>query len=285
MTWPDTDVDIDAPLVASLLESTEFADATLQPVAFGFDNDVWRAGDVGVRLPRRAVAAELMEQEIRWLNEVTRDVPLETPHILHAGTPQDRYPYPWAIVTWLDGTTALDESTILGRSDALRLATALAHLHQIAPHDAPMNPFRGVPLSRRVESFERTCTVLHESDAAFLTPHFQRGLAASAFSGQPRWIHGDLHLGNLVIREDSLVGIIDFGDMAGGDPACDLGGALMCTRPSEWNVLTETYVGDDAMWLRARGWLAAFVAMHLTIEGAHERAAKRLLALWREVEA
>ena len=36
------------------------------------------------------------------------------------------------------------------------------------------------------------------------------------------WIHGDLHPGNLLVRDGRLSGVLDFGDVTAGDPATDL---------------------------------------------------------------
>ncbi|HAW29186.1 MAG TPA: aminoglycoside phosphotransferase, partial [Planctomycetaceae bacterium] len=36
------------------------------------------------------------------------------------------------------------------------------------------------------------------------------------------WLHGDLHPRNVIIRDGTLVGVIDWGDLNGGDAATDL---------------------------------------------------------------
>jgi aminoglycoside phosphotransferase (APT) family kinase protein len=36
------------------------------------------------------------------------------------------------------------------------------------------------------------------------------------------WIHGDLHPANLLLVDDQLASVIDFGDITCGDPATDL---------------------------------------------------------------
>lgn len=38
----------------------------------------------------------------------------------------------------------------------------------------------------------------------------------------PVWVHGDIALGNLLMRLGSLSAVIDFGQCCVGDPACDL---------------------------------------------------------------
>lgn len=45
--------------------------------------------------------------------------------------------------------------------------------------------------------------------------------------GPAVWLHGDLHPANVVVRDGALVGLIDFGEMCGGDPATDLSAAWL----------------------------------------------------------
>lgn len=55
------------------------------------------------------------------------------------------------------------------------------------------------------------------------------GMAAPAATDRV-WLHGDLHPGNVVVRKGGLVGLIDWGDMTGGDPATDLAAAWTLLR-------------------------------------------------------
>ncbi|MFN8147570.1 MAG: phosphotransferase [Candidatus Nanopelagicales bacterium] len=52
----------------------------------------------------------------------------------------------------------------------------------------------------------------------------------------PLWLHGDPHPLNLVADDDGLAGLLDFGDLTGGDPASDPRGRvvlLRCRGPGE----------------------------------------------------
>jgi aminoglycoside phosphotransferase (APT) family kinase protein len=35
------------------------------------------------------------------------------------------------------------------------------------------------------------------------------------------WVHGDVAIGNLLVKDGKLCGVIDFGTLGIGDPACD----------------------------------------------------------------
>ena len=50
---------------------------------------------------------------------------------------------------------------------------------------------------------------------------------AAANDTAPTWIHGDLHPRNVLVKKGCLTGVIDWGDLAGGDRACDLAAVWM----------------------------------------------------------
>jgi len=47
-------------------------------------------------------------------------------------------------------------------------------------------------------------------------------LPESADRSTPRWYHGDMAAENLLVRDDSLAAVLDFGGLSVGDPTVDL---------------------------------------------------------------
>jgi aminoglycoside phosphotransferase (APT) family kinase protein len=45
---------------------------------------------------------------------------------------------------------------------------------------------------------------------------------STAWKNQPVWVHGDISAGNLLVNDGKLSAVIDFGQLAVGDPAYDL---------------------------------------------------------------
>jgi aminoglycoside phosphotransferase (APT) family kinase protein len=89
------------------------------------------------------------------------------------------------------------------------------------------------------------------------------------------WIHGDLHPGNLLVNGGRLSAVIDFGDLAAGDPATDLSVIWMLLPPSaRQTFLTsargEFYPLDDHMLIRARGWALALGLAYMANSGDDE---------------
>lgn len=278
MQFPPADIESTHAVATALLAVAGQSSEGLVLVGSGFDNDIWRTGRHTLRLPRRTSAVALIDNEHRWQAEATAPLRLPTPTIVWRGRPHELFPHPWTVTTWIDGEIALRTGPITSVDAARVLGEALSDLHRVAPHDAPMNPFRGVPLERRTDAFVEN----NQRDGdGWLLRHFDHARRAPAFSGQPRWLHGDIHGGNLLVRDGELTGLIDFGDLCAGDPACDLGGALLALHPSTWDVFTTTYRADGPTWQRAFGWLSFFIAAHLRIGGRHAMAADATLRAWR----
>jgi aminoglycoside phosphotransferase (APT) family kinase protein len=99
-------------------------------------------------------------------------------------------------------------------------------------------------------------------------------VSAPAWSGPPIWIHGDLHPGNLLINGGRLSAVIDFGDLAAGDPATDLSVIWMLPPPARSIVLPsirgQFNATDDDTWIRARGWALALGLAYLVGSRDHE---------------
>ncbi|WP_260477795.1 phosphotransferase [Nonomuraea sp. WAC 01424] len=49
--------------------------------------------------------------------------------------------------------------------------------------------------------------------------------AAPGWTGPALWLHGDLHPAKVLTADGTICGVIDFGDLCTGDPACDLAAA------------------------------------------------------------
>ena len=56
------------------------------------------------------------------------------------------------------------------------------------------------------------------------------GSARCQWSGPSLWIHGNLYPRNLLVSQGRLSDVIDFGDLAAGDPATDLSIMWMLLR-------------------------------------------------------
>jgi aminoglycoside phosphotransferase (APT) family kinase protein len=110
-----------------------------------------------------------------------------------------------------------------GAEAADALAAFLAALHQPAPDHAPAGRHRrGGPLADTGEGFahfleEATGRGLI-SDPDAVREVWDDALAAPGWTGPALWLHGDLHPANLLTRDGTFCGVVDFGDMCAGGP-------------------------------------------------------------------
>ncbi len=77
---------------------------------------------------------------------------------------------------------------------------------------------------------------------------------AAEWAGPDVWVHGDVTGSNLLMRDDRLCGVIDFGCAAVGDPACDLTAAWTMFEGTSRRVFVQAVACDEDTWSRARGW-------------------------------
>lgn len=259
---PAAEVRIDTALVAALIREQfpQYAGRRLRHFASGWDNVMVQLGaDLLVRLPRRKVAVRLMEREQRWLPLLARRLPFPVSQPIHAGQPSARFPWPWSITRLLPGVGA-DESAPDVR-EALRLAAFLKALHRPAPDDAPANPVRGVPLATRATSVATRMARLEQTNegvSSGVLAVWREALAAPPARGR-RWLHGDLHPGNILVQDRRIVAVIDWGDVCGGDVATDLAAFWMLfDRPARERALAAYGNVDAATLTRAKGWAVFF---------------------------
>ena len=234
-------------------------------VAEGWDNAVFRLGDeLAVRLPRRAASATLIVHEQRWLPELSRRLCLPVPVPVRVGVPGPLFRWSWSVVRWLPGQSLLRAASPDPAAMGAVLERFLRALHQPAPVDAPVNPWRGVPLEARTPALR---THLRQLDGVVdhtaVLRLWDRALSAPTWPGPPLWLHGDLHPGNLLVHDGCLSGVIDFGDLTAGDPATDL--SLFWMLPGAARGGFEAWTGDEpeALRMRARGWSLALGLAYL----------------------
>ncbi len=257
----EDEVLIDDALVRRLVTTQlpEFADIPLARVeAWGTDHAIFRLGaDLSVRLPKIGWAAEQGEKEKRWLPLLAPALPVTVPVPQFVGEPAYGYPFRWYISPWLEGRNPGPGQPGLGQV-ATDLAAFVLALQSVdaAGAPAPHGAQRGGPLGNADES-TRSCAELLRgvTNVYGLLEVWDAGRDAPAWQGPPRWVHGDLLEGNLLIREGRLAAVIDWGGLTAGDPAVELMAAwTLFDRDSRRAYRQALGFVDEAMWLRGRAW-------------------------------
>lgn len=268
----DDEIDVGLSLVRQLIDAQfpQWQGLAISPLsASGTDNAIFRLGeDMAVRLPRRPAAAEQIDKESRWLPLLAPHLPLGVPLPLALGVPASAYPYNWAVCRWLEGHNAIDEPVADLNDAASTLAHFITALQAIDATNGPVpgthNFYRGVPLQGRDRQCRDAIARLGGIiDTGAASKAWQAALDASVWSGQSVWIHGDIHAGNLLVEQGRINGVIDFGGLGVGDPACDLMVAWNLLTAEARVVFRSALSTDDATWARGRGWALSMALIAL----------------------
>lgn len=247
------ELEIDEALVRRLLgeQFPEWADLPLRRIEpVGTVNAIFRLGDeLSVRLARRKGPTQAGGKELEWLPRLAPSLPVEIPVPVAQGHPSGDYPWFWEIHRWVDGETVPVEE-IDAIQAACDLAALAGALQQLSPDGAP--PGRGIPLAERDREIRYWLARFDGNPA--VTAEWERALAAPPWDGLPVWHHGDLDVRNWLVRDGRIRGVVDWGSMGVGDPACDVMVAWKLHSPAARDAFREALPTDDATWERARGW-------------------------------
>ncbi len=253
---------MDADLVRRLVAAQfpQWADLPVEPVVpGGHDNRTFRLGDeLSVRLPSAEAYALQVAKEQRWLPELASYVPLEIPAPVAHGAPGEGFPYEWSVYRWLDGEpvseAALRDPVAFAVDLAAFLRALAAAPTEDGPAPGPHSFHRGAPVGLYERETLEALDALHDRvprDAALQV--WERAVG-SPFDAEPIWFHGDVAVGNLLLRDGELAAVIDFGTSGVGDPACDTVIAWTFLRGPARAAFREAYGGDEGLWARGAGW-------------------------------
>lgn len=258
------EIEIDEELVRALLrdQHPDLADRALWLGAEGWDNQIWRLGDdLAVRLPWATETADaLLLKEYAWLPSLAASLPLPVPVPQRLGQPSELFPRPWIVTTWVPGTPADREPATRATDAADVLAGFLTALHRPAPAEAPAGRGRGDSLDDCEEQFTSGLASATEfgliPDADAVRGVWRDAVAAPKWTGPRVWLHGDLHPANVLTADGTFCGVIDFGDLCAGDPACDVAASWILLPDGAAERFYDAYRPplDDATLRRARGW-------------------------------
>jgi aminoglycoside phosphotransferase (APT) family kinase protein len=166
-----------------------------EPLGAGWGADVYLLDDRFTgRFPRTSEAARWIDFDQSVLGLVSSRVSsaFAVPTVVGRGGGGTHFPYGFLVCAFVPGVTAGDAAAPFSAELAVDLGRALTRIHSVPVSDA--------------------------RDAGLREVEWDSG-----YAGPPRFLHGDFRDGNLVVDPASgrLVGVIDWGNAAVGDPALD----------------------------------------------------------------
>ena len=255
-------IEINIALVKKLINSQfpVWRHLSIAPVdKSGWDNRTFHLGTrLLVRLPSAAEYAVQVEKEQKWLPILAPKLPLAIPAPVALGRPQFDYPFHFSIYRWIQGEPAASANIQDKVQFAKQLANFLQNLQNISIEGGPRpglhSFYRGGSLQVYSEETKKAISSLGhllDKDKALL---IWNQAIKNPWLKEPVWVHGDISSGNLLVNKGGLCGVIDFGQLAVGDPSCDLAIAWTFFQKDSREFFFKSFNHDDYTWLRARAW-------------------------------
>jgi aminoglycoside phosphotransferase (APT) family kinase protein len=162
----------------------------------GWGADIYLIDDnLTARFPRTSEGAQGIhfDQAVLGLASSFLSSAFALPAVVERGRAGAYFPYDFLVCAFVPGVTAGDATAPYSEELAVDIGRALTRIHSVPVNDARDAGVRGVDWDD------------------------------SGYDKNPRFLHGDFRDGNLIVDATSgrLVGVIDWGNAAVGDPALD----------------------------------------------------------------
>lgn len=222
-------MEISKDLVQQLIDTQfpEWSKLEIDAVAQGgHDNRTFHLGEeMTVRLPSGPEYVPQIEKEAKWLPFLQKELSLPISCPVAMGAPTDAYPFPWSVNRYIEGETVIQSNIGHMEDFATELSMFLKELQGISTEGAPAagehNFFRGANPAVYHGQVEAALNHPERDWPVQKIKTIWNKAIASNWQYPPVWLHGDIAPGNLLVKGGRLCGVIDFGIMGVGDPACD----------------------------------------------------------------
>ncbi len=225
----------------------------------GWDNRTFRLGDeLLVRLPSSQKYTFQVEKEQAWLPKLAPHLPYAIPIPIALGQPEVNYPWKWSIYKWLNGESALHGQIDNLEKLACDLAKFINAFQQIdtagGPPPSAQNFYRGGSLLNYDEETRKAILLLAGKIDQNAALKLWGKALDTEYTNDPVWVHGDISPGNLLVANGNLTAVIDFGQLAVGDPACDLTIAWTMFYGKSRELFIQSVSTANDTWIRAKAW-------------------------------
>lgn len=216
----------------------------------GTVNSIFRLGnDYYIRLPMLEQYADDILRESYILNYISKYISINIPKIIGLGNPNELYPYHWAIHNWIEGDSY--EKITNYNEIILELTNFIKELHSInLLTDAPKAGRKPLADLHKItiEALENSKDEINHKKAISI---WENLVNTPTWDNNPVWIHADLLKPNILIKNNHISGIIDFGGAGIGDPSFDIIPAWAVFDFRNRKIFRDKLAIDDTIWHRA----------------------------------
>lgn len=230
----DAEWEVSEELAYKLISSQfpQLATKSVKKLGHGWDNTVFLVGsEYAFRFPRREVAINSLRMEGKILPKLKNYFSIAYSIPLFFGEGDYNYPAPFLGYPYLSGEFPIGLTDKQRALSATTLAQFLKSLHafpvQIAQENGAQYDHRNLTdIAMRKKKIHKFISdlALHFSEEEYhAISNYLEQLRTERVNQKYVFLHGDLHFKNILVDENGRVsGIIDWGDINIGHPACDL---------------------------------------------------------------
>jgi aminoglycoside 2''-phosphotransferase len=211
-------------------ENSDLSIQSPRPLGEGWNSQAFLVNEELVfRFPKRRENWEELNREIAFLEAAARDLPLAVPRYLRVVPDSIAAPHGYAVYEYLRGH-ALDLqalNTASAATAAADIARFLKALHGLRPSGdlasrLPRDDERTVAEEYLSRAVQEIIPKLPCSEGTALRRELEMHLhTTSNFSFRPVVLHADLSPDHILVEDDKVAAVLDFGDVNWGDPDYD----------------------------------------------------------------
>jgi len=210
---------------------TQIAVRSATPIGEGWTAVAYRVNDELVfKFPKRNKTWEELDREIAFLKYARPSLPLTVAEHLQRVRESDGAPHGYVVHRNIPGNAVEPRSlSPRARSAVARVLAGFLHaLHEISPSALSSilpheDEYRTVQQYQR-DAEEHIAPHLSRAERRRLSDLIARHLRDPLnFAGQARMLHADLSADHVLLVDESVTGILDWGDVCFGDPDYDFG--------------------------------------------------------------
>ncbi|MGO4109717.1 phosphotransferase [Paenibacillus sp. YAF4_2] len=279
----DAEWEVSEELAHKLINSQfpQLATHSVKKLGHGWDNTVFLVGEEYVfRFPRREVAINRLRMEGKILPKLKDYFSIAYSIPLFFGEGDFNYPAPFLGYHYLSGEFPIGLTDKQRALSATTLAQFLKSLHafpvQIAQETGVQHDHRNLTdIAMRKEKMYQFITDLthHFSEEEYhAISNYLEQLRTESVKQKYVFLHGDLHFKNMLVDDNGRVsGIIDWGDINIGHPACDLNVAFSFLPPDARSDFFKEYGDVDEETKILAKFIAIFIPILIMMQAIDDK--------------
>ncbi|MCQ4088418.1 phosphotransferase [Saccharibacillus sp. JS10] len=278
----DAEWEVSQELACRLISNQfpELASKSVKKLGYGWDNTVYLVGTEYVfRFPRREFAIPSLEIEKKILPKLKDYCSLDYSMPLFFGKADYGYPAPFLGYSYLPGDFPIGLTDKQRALSATTIAVFLKNLHtfpvQVALEHGVQQDHRN--LTDIEERKKKMYTFLpnvapHLSEEEYLAlVNYLEQLSIQKVEQKHTFLHGDLHFKNMLVdKSGKISGIIDWGDINIGHPACDLNIGYSFLPPEARSTFFDVYGEVDEETKILARLIALYIPMLIMMQAISE---------------